>query len=163
MNKEEIALMYYDVTPDGVVMNRINGKVLRPGITDRGYKKFLVSRGGIRFRMFVHRLVAYKYIPNPNGYAYINHIDCNKLNNRVENLEWCTMRMNIDHAISMGIQTKYGEIHKNSRLRNIEVIDIRSRIAKGETFKNIYGDYSGRISWWTFRNICRGKTWRHVA
>ncbi len=46
----------------------------------------------------VHQLVAKAFIPNPNDYKIINHIDGNPLNNRVDNLEWCTQSQNIKHA-----------------------------------------------------------------
>jgi hypothetical protein len=46
----------------------------------------------------IHRLVAETFIDNPNRYNYINHIDCNKTNNNVENLEWCTQKHNVQEA-----------------------------------------------------------------
>jgi hypothetical protein len=48
--------------------------------------------------VLVHRLVAETFIANPNKYDQVNHIDCNKLNNSVANLEWCTQEMNLEHA-----------------------------------------------------------------
>lgn len=48
--------------------------------------------------MSVHRLVAMKYIPNPNNYEQVNHKDGNKLNNKVENLEWCSQSYNMIDA-----------------------------------------------------------------
>ena len=48
--------------------------------------------------MLVHRLVAMAFIPNPNKHKYVNHIDEDKLNNNVKNLEWCTAIQNLKHS-----------------------------------------------------------------
>lgn len=70
------------------------GKTLKPGIQNVGYKFVVLSKNGITKGYRVHRLVAEAFIPNPNNYKYINHKDENKLNNNVNNLEWCTLSYN---------------------------------------------------------------------
>lgn len=56
-----------------------------------------------RFGLTVHRLVALAFIPNPHNYKTINHIDGNRYNNRIENLEWCTHSHNSRHAYRLGL------------------------------------------------------------
>ena len=52
----------------------------------------------------VHKLVAEAFIPNPNNYSYVNHIDGNKQNNYIDNLEWCTLYQNNTHAYKTGLR-----------------------------------------------------------
>lgn len=64
-----------------------------------GYKSvYLYSKQAKRCFKLVHQLVASAFIPNPNGYREVNHIDGDPSNNRVDNLEWCTRSQNILHA-----------------------------------------------------------------
>lgn len=70
------------------------GKILKPEITQDGHCRVVISVGGKRQHIFVHRLVADAFIPNPNNFPVINHKDENPLNNSVDNLEWCTVAYN---------------------------------------------------------------------
>lgn len=76
---------------------RKRGKVLSPKIANTGYHEVvLIGHDGSRNNKRMHRLVAEAFIPNPNNYPVINHIDENKLNNIISNLEWCTVRYNTE-------------------------------------------------------------------
>lgn len=74
------------------------GRILKP-TNSFGYSYVTVYyTDGTFKRHRVHRLVAEYFIPNPNGYKYVNHIDGDKGNNRTSNLEWCTNSQNVQHA-----------------------------------------------------------------
>ena len=87
----------YEVSDKGRV-RRINGNVLRQWETNWGYKMVQLWKCGKGKHKSVHRLVATAYIPNTKNLPQVNHIDENKTNNCVSNLEWCTARHNINHG-----------------------------------------------------------------
>ena len=74
--------------------------LLKPATDNRGYFRCALSKNNILKTYKVHRLVAQAFIPNPNNYPQINHLDGNKKNNNAENLEWCTNSVNQIHAYS---------------------------------------------------------------
>jgi hypothetical protein len=65
----------------------------------KGYKVVALSKNGKAKMMKVHRLVAMAFIPNPMNKPHVNHIDSNRANAHVYNLEWCTPRENSQHAL----------------------------------------------------------------
>lgn len=82
----------------------IKGVILKPVLV-RGYQAVTMSKNGHARLMKIHRLVAKAFIPNPNNKTQVNHKDGNKLNNCMENLEWCTSLENQMHAIHTGLKT----------------------------------------------------------
>jgi hypothetical protein len=69
-----------------------------------GYFKVWLSKGSKKTPFFVHRLVATMFLPNPSGLPVVNHIDGNKQNNSITNLEWCTISDNTKHAFRIGLR-----------------------------------------------------------
>lgn len=71
--------------------------------TGTGYDFVCLRKNDYDKNFSVHRLVAQAFIPNPNNYSEVNHIDGNKQNNSVDNLEWCTRSENLKHALDIGL------------------------------------------------------------
>lgn len=87
----------YEVSDTGIVRNRNTKQVLN-GCIASGYRSVkLTFENSKQKRFYVHRLVAKYFIPNPENKTVVNHIDGNKLNNNVDNLEWVTHRENNLH------------------------------------------------------------------
>lgn len=78
--------------------------ILKEKINMHGYKYVGLSCNGLRKSKSIHRLVAENFIPNNNEYKEVNHVDGNKLNNKINNLEWCTRRENVLHAYKLGLK-----------------------------------------------------------
>ena len=94
----------YSITEDGIVFGKFGKRLI--GHVDRcGYHEVLLTENGKSKWYLTHRLVASTYIPNPQNYQFVNHIDGNKLNNNINNLEWCTRSYNTKHAFETGLQT----------------------------------------------------------
>jgi len=96
----------YQISSDGRVksMNynhKGRAKILKPTINNTGYKKVNLYNNGKAKIVFVHRLVAEAFIPNPNNMPVVNHKDENKLNNQVDNLEWCTIGYNVTYGTAI--------------------------------------------------------------
>lgn len=78
-----------------------HGRILVP--CGRPYRHVCLSRGNVQEQRRVHRLVAEAFIPNPENLRDVDHIDCDKTNNRVDNLRWCTPSQNARYALENGI------------------------------------------------------------
>ncbi|ELQ8980644.1 HNH endonuclease [Klebsiella pneumoniae] len=144
------------ITTNGDIQNTKTGNWLVGDVNNVGYRRVRSNRK----RYFVHRLVAMEYIPNPNNLPQVNHKNGNKLDNRVENLEWCTASYNSNHRSNI-LNKVRGVNHGCSKLSEDEVLDIRSKLSSC--------DYSTRklanmfnVSQKTIMNIKHKETWNHI-
>lgn len=88
----------YEISEDGTIINCKTGRELTGNTNSFGYRVVSLIKNGQKKDVKVHRLLAIAFIPNPNNFECVNHIDGDKLNNSLENLEWCTKRRNNRHA-----------------------------------------------------------------
>lgn len=108
----------YEISDTGLVRNKITN-ILLNGYNKKGYRE--VNIKGTKFK--IHRLVALHFIPNPNNYPCINHIDEIRHNNFVENLEWCTHQYNNTYGNRIEKQRKAIQIPISKYSLNNEFIE----------------------------------------
>lgn len=106
----------YQVSDTGLVRNKA-GKTLKTFVQSGGYEVATLSSDSLKSaKRTVHRLVALAYLENPDKLPEVNHKDGNKLNNRLDNLEWCSGKQNMKHAKETGIW-KYNKPTEGKKLK----------------------------------------------
>lgn len=93
----------FKATSDGKIIGK-RGKEMTGYIDRCGYREVVLSENGTSKSHLAHRLIADTFIPNPHNLPFVNHKDGNKLNNSVDNLEWCTRSENTIHSYRNGLQ-----------------------------------------------------------
>ena len=76
----------------------IKEKVMKTTFNDSGYEEIKLCKNNKYTQVFIHRLVAQAFIPNPNNLPFVNHKDENPRNNCADNLEWCTAKYNTNYG-----------------------------------------------------------------
>lgn len=126
----------YMASDDGRIWSEKSKKFLSPARTKRGYMQVHTIYGVKK----VHRLVASAFLDNPHGYSSVNHRDEDKANNRVENLEWCTVSYNNSYGKGsvrrkLSVKDSFDENRYLGALsRSFPVMNIDT----GESFKSIH-------------------------
>lgn len=114
----------YSASNLGRIMNNTTCQILHVYMTPRGYLMLTLYRDHKAFPCAVHRLVAEAFLGGPHPGIDVNHIDGDKTNNCVENLEWCTRLENVRHAVRTGIRP-------GPRRKGVRIVDT------GEEFESI--------------------------
>jgi len=126
--------------------NLRDGRILKPTPDHKGYLRISVTIDGERRRYKVHREVAKAFIPNPDNLPQVNHINGDKTDNSVNNLEWVTNRDNAKHALNSGLwanvtaaSARTNELRK-TKIYSIDIITGERRdfesISEAERFFN---------------------------
>ena len=149
----------------GEVKNLKTGNILKGCTASNGYRVIGKKIGKRSTNLLVHRIVADALIPNPQNLPVVNHKDGNKLNNNIDNLEWCTQSHNMKHAAENGM------LNTENRLRgedcNLTVYTedkIREVCADLETgMKNIDVSSKHNIPSSYIKSIKNGYSWAHIS
>jgi len=120
----------YTISNKGVIRSLYTGKIIKQYLNRYGYYQVRLYKNNKPRNCTVHRLVAETFIPNIHNAESVNHIDGNKTNNKVENLEWCSSGENFSKAYHAGLIAK-GNLNGNSIFNEEQVRFIRDAYKSG--------------------------------
>lgn len=141
-NKGRVKSLEREVSHDGITYTQPERIMSHWCGTTSLYDRVRLYKGGIGTKFTVHRLVAEHFLPDWDPELEINHIDGNRYNNAVDNLEMCTHQRNMEHAIAGELKNDYSEKSCNARLTNAQAEEIRVKYhAGGITQKTLAQEY----------------------
>lgn len=152
----------YFVSDDGKVYSDKYRKrrELSPRKNARGYLYVNLSKNGKYKSVSIHKLVAKAFLTNYDSNFEVNHIDGNKENNNISNLECVSHSTNMRHAFKIGLNTaRQHEKHHAAKLNENQIKDIRERYGKGEKIVDISKSYP-IVSYSQIKNICKYRNWK---
>lgn len=170
--KEEFKWIYinnektnYKVSNKGYVISMNYMHTKKPCImkeeVNHGYKRVMLCHNGKKYHKRIHRLVAESFIPNPNNKLEVNHIDGDKTNNNVFNLEWVTAEENKRHAKENDLIRKENN-HPMNKLNKDVIENICLLLEKNEysipKIASMNNVSSGLVN-----GIYRGKLWKSIS
>jgi hypothetical protein len=158
---------YFQVSNLGNIFSKRTNKILITPLSKTGYPILSTKIGGRKgtCKCFkVHRFVAEAFIPNPDNKPFVNHIDGNKTNIVVTNLEWVTPKENSVHAVDTGLQKPlHGMKNGSSKLTDDDVKHIRENYKPrcSENGSRALGRKFG-VDHVTILSIVKNKNWKHL-
>ena len=129
--------------------------ILKTAIDAKGYLRTSLSKNGKTSTVKIHRVVAEAFLENPFDLPQVNHIDGNKQNNSVSNLEWISQSDNMKHACKTGLKLCSGENNSCSKLTVHDVVEIRNSDLTQKELANLYG-----VSKTTIARVIHHKSWK---
>ncbi len=152
----------YMVSSRGRIASLISHLILRPLIIStrkcRYYSVMLHNKGYAK-RFLVHRLVAFAFLENPNAYPCIDHINRNGLDNRIENLRWCTRKMNMANEETLKVLAICHDGHDGSYLWRPIVQLKQGEVIK--TYQSITAATRDGFAGYNITQVCRGQKKSH--
>lgn len=118
----------YEASHKGEIRNKKTGKILHQFLGKDGYLRIQIA-GKTRL---VHRIIADTYLRKIDEKNFVNHMDGDKQNNNVGNLEWVTRSENMVHAYTHGLKNSTGTNNGRSKLKMSDVVFIRENYVPGD-------------------------------
>lgn len=151
----------YQVSNKGRIRNA-SKKILKTALNHNGYVTVYLSKHSKKYVKRVHRLVAEAFIANPDNKVQVNHIDGNKQNNNILNLEWCDASENIRHAYKNNLFEKQREMAKkklseHATAREVNQIDLNGNFIKKWGCIKEAGIFFGRERPTAIVSCCKGR------
>jgi len=162
----------YEINKNGIVKSIIretntcgrkpSGKIIKQFIGRGGYLYIALRKNKKQTSVLMHRILAITFIPNEEDKPTVNHKNSIRTDNRLSNLEWNTYSENNSHAHKLGKQSEYyGENHSQSKLKEKQVIEIRSKYIKHKyTAPDLAKEY--KVSKGAIVAILNRTTWRNI-
>lgn len=150
----------------------IKGRILKQVDTGHGYLQVCLRKNNKNYSLYVHRLVAEVFIQNPKNMPFINHIDENKSNNKVSNLEWCTAQYNCNYGtrterILKNRKSPDFNLSNNPKAKRVEMYSLDNiyqmtfnSIKEAFIYLNLKNAVQSNVS-----NVCNGKlktAYKHI-
>ena len=158
----------YEVSTRGRVRVRATGHILSPDINNTGYPtvRLLADGTNKKTHLNIHRIEAFAFLPNIS--ECVNHIDGNKENNHISNLEWCTYSRNNQHAYDMGLKHARGLTSEEAKRMRANV-DISFKyspvidLTTGKRYKSMEATKEDGFSPNKVQAVCSGKHKTHLG
>lgn len=135
----------YFVSNEGHVRKHGKNCLMSPHF-ERGYPRVTLRVNNKNVNLYVHRLVAELFLPNPNNFPVVNHIDGNPKNNNVNNLEWCTYQHNSQHAHDTGL---------NNSKKKVVQYDLKGNYIKTHNSLKDAAKSIGTVTYHSISRVCR--------
>jgi len=150
----------YTISKKGVVCGTNSKKGLKPQLSNAGYYRVNLYKNRKMYHKTIHRLVASAFIKNTNNLPQVNHLDNNKLNNSLDNLEWCSSKDNVKHSYNKGNRIILVGEQCGHKLTEKDVLNIRKKYIKEKGLIWLASLYN--VNKTTIFNVVHNQTWRHL-
>lgn len=158
-----------EVAPKNRVPYWRKGKICKQSKSNLGYMTVGFTVNNVKINKYVHRLVAEAFINNIYNYPQVNHMDCDKSNNRIDNLEWCTNSQNHIHASKNGLNKLHlhrvaysGEENGRSLLTKEQVLEIKQKYVPYKySAKKLAKEYN--VSESCITHILNNTSWKEIS